>query len=135
MYKSGRCRKASIPVFGALLMIIIIFIVGYMFFSFVMTKVDFAKGTFSAQMSRLLLQSFSINSTHVTAWLQNVGNTFITITGAYVNGAIAALTNAVQIEAGSVQTASLLGVFTEGCTYCVKLLSSCNTVISFDIAY
>jgi hypothetical protein len=86
-------------------------------------------------MSALLVQSFTINSTQITAWLQNAGNTLVEITGAYVNGLVAALANTVNIQPGSVGATSLLGDFTEGVTYTVKLLSVFNTVITFDVTY
>jgi hypothetical protein len=91
--------------------------------------------TFSSQMSSILLQSFSINATHITLYLQNTGISLIEITGAYVNGFISTLVNIADIAPGSVGAASMLGMFTQGCTYTVKLPSAFNTAISFDIIY
>jgi len=135
MYGSTKGRKASSCVYAVSLMVIITFALGMVFFNFVTSKVDFAKNTFVSQMSAILLQSFRMNATHVTACLQNAGNAFIKITGAYVNGLAAALTDAVQIDPGSVGVASVVGIFTEGCTYTVKLLSVFDTVLSFNVRY
>ena len=135
MYGSTKGRKASSCVYAVSLMVIITFALGMVFFNFVTSKVDFAKNTFVSQMSAILLQSFRMNATHVTACLQNAGNAFIKITGAQVNGLAAALTDAVQIDPGSVGVASVVGIFTEGCTYTVKLLSVFDTVLSFNVRY
>ena len=67
--------------------------------------------------------------------LENAGSALVEITGAYVNGLIVALANTVNIKPGSVGTTSLLGDFTKGATYTVKLLSVFNTVITFDATY
>ena len=116
-------------------MVIITFALGIVFFNFVTSKVDSAKNTFVSQMSAILLQSFTINATHLTACLQNAGNAFIKITGAYVNGLVATLTDDVQIDPGSIGVASVVGIFTEGCTYTVKLLSVFDTVLGFNVRY
>jgi hypothetical protein len=116
-------------------MVIITFASGAVLFNFVMSNVNFAKNSFTSQMSALLVQSFTINATQITAWLQNTGNTLVEITGAYVNGLIAILTNSVNIQPGSVGATSLQGDFTKGGTYTVKLLSVFNTLITFDITY
>jgi len=130
-----RCRKASSSVYAVLLTVIITFASGAVLFNFVMSNVNFAKNSFTSQMSALLVQSFTINATHITAWLQNAGNTLVEITGAYVDGLIAALTNTVNIQPGSVRATSLQGDFTKGGPYSVKLLSAFNTLITFDITY
>lgn len=135
MYTRIRRRRASLPVYGVLLMLLITCVLGFVFYAFVADKVNFAKSTFSSQMSSILLQSFSINATQITAWLQNTGISLIEITGAYVNGFISTLVNVADIAPGSIGMASMLGMFTQGCTYTVKLLSAFNTVISFDIKY
>lgn len=135
MYTPARRRKASLPVYGVLLMLVMTCVMGFVFYGFVMDKVNLATGIFSSQMSSILLQSFSINATHITAWLENTGTALIEITGAYVNGFASALVNTADIAPGSVGVASMLGIFTQGCTYTVKFLSSFNTVMSFDIKY
>jgi len=130
-----RCRKASSSIYAVLLLIIITLASGAVLFNFVMANVNFAKSSFTSQMSALLVQSFTINATQITAWLENAGSALVEITGAYVNGLIVALANTVNIKPGSVGTTSLLGDFTKGATYTVKLLSVFNTVITFDVTY
>ena len=121
--------------YAVLLLVILCFASGILLFNYAMSKVDFAKNMFSSQMSALLVQSFAINATHITAWLQNAGTALVEITGAYVNGLIAALADVVLIEPGSVGAAAMQGVYSKGYTYSVKLLSVFNTVIVFDVAY
>lgn len=135
MRTHSRRRRASASVFGMLLIILMTCVMGYVFYGFVADKINFAKNIYSSQMSSLLLQSFSINATQITAWLENTGTALIEITGAYVNGAISTLVNIADIAPGSVEPASMLGTFTQGCTYTVKFLSALDTVISFKIKY
>ena len=130
-----RCRKASSSVYAMILMVIITLASGAVLFNFVMSNVNFAKNSFTSQMSALLVQSFTIDATQIRVWLQNAGNTLVEITGAYVNGLIAAVTGDINIQPGSVGATSLQGDFTKGGTYSVKLLSAFNTVITFDITY
>ena len=135
MYTPARRRRASLPVYGVLLMLVMTCVMGFVFYGFVIDKVNFATVTLSSQMSSILLKSFSINATHITAWLQNTGTALIEITGAYVNGFASALVNTADIAPGSVAAASMLGVFIRGSTYNVKFLSVFNTVISFEIKF
>jgi hypothetical protein len=122
-------------VYGVLLMLVMTSVMGFVLYGFVMDKVNFATGMFSSQMSSILLQSFSINATHITAWLQNTGTALVEITGAYVNGFASALVTTADIAPGSVGAASMLGIFIQGYTYNVRFLSAFNTVLSFDIKF
>jgi hypothetical protein len=130
-----RGRRASLPVYGILLMLIMTCVIGVVFYGFVEDNVYLAKSLFSAQMSDILVRSVIINSTHIIAWLQNNGAALIEITGAYVNGLVSNLVNIANIAPGSIGAASMLGIFMQGYTYTVKLLSTFNTVVSFDIKY
>lgn len=130
-----KARRGTASIYAIVLMVIVTFAFGILFFNFVVSKVDFAKNTFSSQMAGLLLKSFSINATYVTVWLQNAGASLVEITGAYVNGLIATLTTIVKIEPSSIGEVFLQGIFVKGSTYTVKLLSVFNTVITFEIPY
>jgi hypothetical protein len=87
-----RCRRASSSVYAVSLLIIITLASGVVLFNFVTANVNFAEGSFTSQISALLVQSFTVNATQITVWLENTGNTLVEITGAYVNGLIVALT-------------------------------------------
>jgi len=130
-----RARKAVSSVLSILLIFIIIIAAGIMLFNFVMGKVEFMKNTFNSQMTSLLLKSFTINSTHITVWLENIGNSLVRITSAYVNGLIATLTNNVLIKPGLTTAVFIQGMFMKGNTYDVRLLSTFNVVITFQIVY
>ena len=58
--KSGR---ESTAVFGVLLIVLIIFVSGILYYTFVMRNISFATNTFSNQMTALLINSFRINAT------------------------------------------------------------------------
>jgi hypothetical protein len=87
-----RCRRASSSVYAVLLLVITTLASGVVLFNFVTANVNFAEGSFTSQISALLVQSFTVNATQITVWLENTGNTLVEITGAYVNGLIVALT-------------------------------------------
>lgn len=130
-----KARRGTASVYAIVILIIVIFVFGIVYYNFVASNVDFMKNTFNSQMTDLLLKSFSINGTCITVWLQNAGASFVEITGGYVNGLIATLSTTVKIEPGSIGEALLQGIFVKGSTYTVKLLSFFNTALTFEITY
>ena len=90
---------------------------------------------FNAQMVAILLKSFTINATHVVAYLQNAGTKIIEITNAYVNGLIASLTAIVQVVPNALGAAILQGNFQPGNTYSIKLSTIFNTEITFQASF
>jgi hypothetical protein len=86
-------------------------------------------------MVGLLVKSFSINATHIVAYLQNAGNEMIELTNAYINGLVASLTAMVKITPNAIAEAVLQGNFLPGNTYTVKLASIFNTEISFQASF
>jgi hypothetical protein len=63
-----KSRRGSTAVFGVLLIVLITFVSGILFYTFVMDNINFATETISTQIAGLLLNSFSINSTHIVAF-------------------------------------------------------------------
>lgn len=86
-----RSRKGSTAVFAVLLLVLITFASGILFYNFVMSNISFATNTYNTQMVALLVKSFTINATHIVAFLQNTGAAMVEFTNAYVNGLITAL--------------------------------------------
>ena len=130
-----KAHRGIASIYATVLLIIVTFAFGIVYFNFVESNVDFMKNTFNSQMAGLLLKSFSTNATCITVWLQNAGASLIEITGAYVNGLIETLTTTVKIEPGSIGEVFLQGIFLKGSTYTIKLLSFFNTVVTFEIPY
>jgi len=130
-----RARKGTSSVFAALMMIIITLVSGIAFCTFVTSNINYAQDKFTTQMTSLILKTFKINSTHITAWIQNTGTKLTKITSAYVNGLIATIINTVQIEPSSTTMTCIKGTFTKGNIYTVKLLSLFSTAATFDITY
>ncbi len=130
-----KARRGTSSVFAIILIIIIIFAFGIVFMNFVMSEVNFAKDTFNVQMASLLLKSFTINATHIVAYLQNVGTSLVEITNAYVNGLIATLSSVTQIEPNSIVATVLQGIFAKGETYTIKLAGPFNILTTFKITY
>jgi hypothetical protein len=130
-----RSRRASTAVFGVLLLVLVTFVSGILFYTFVMDNVNFATESFNTQMVGLLMKSFSINATHIVAFLQNTGSKLVEITTAYVNGLVTAIVNLVKIAPEAIGSVILAGHFTPGNTYDVKLGSIFNTEVTFQASF
>ena len=100
-----------------------------------MQNVSFATNTFNNQMTALLVNSFSINATHIVAFLQNTGSAFVEITTAYVNGLVTAIVNLVKIAPAAIGSVILAGNFVPGNTYNVKLGNIFNTEVTFQASF
>jgi hypothetical protein len=130
-----KSRKASTAVFGTLLIVLITFVSGILFYTFVMENINFATETFTTQMAGLLLNSCKMNSTHIIAFLTNTGSQIIEITTAYVNGIVTAIVNLVKIVPNAIGFVVLTGNFLPRNTYDVKLASIFNTEVTFQAAF
>lgn len=130
-----KSRRGSTAVFAVLLLVLITFVSGILFYTFVMQNIEFATNTFSNQMAALLVNSFTINSTHIVAFLQNTGSGLVEITSAYVNGLITAIVNLAKIAPNAVGAVILTGSFLAGNTYSVKLGTIFNTEVTFQASF
>jgi hypothetical protein len=130
-----RSRKGSTAVFAVLLLVLITFASGILFYNFVMSNISFATNTYNTQMVALLVKSFTINATHIVAFLQNTGAAMVEFTNAYVNGLITALVTLVQIAPNAIGAAILQGDFLAGNTYTVKLANIFSTEVTFQASF
>jgi len=130
-----RSRRASTAVFGVILLVLVTFVSGILFYTFVMDNVSFATDTFNTQMVGLLMKSFSINATHIVAFLQNTGSALVEVTTAYVNGLVTAIVNLVKIAPEAIGSVILTGNFLPGNTYDVKLANIFNTEVTFQASF
>jgi flagellin-like protein len=130
-----KSRRGSTAVFGVLLLVLITFVSGILFYTFVMQNINFATNTFSNQMAALLVNSFSINATHVVAFLQNTGSTLVEVTSAYVNGLITAIVNMVKIAPNAIGAVILAGSFIAGNVYSIKLGTIFGTDVTFQASF
>lgn len=128
-------RATTTAAFGVLLLVLITLVSGILFCTFVMDNVNFATETLNNQIAGLLLKSFTINSTHIVAFLKNTGSQLIEVTSAYVNGLITSITNLVKIAPNAVGAIILTGNFLAGNTYDVKLSSIFNTQATFKASF
>ena len=130
-----KSRRASTAVFGVLLLVLVTFVTGILFYTFVMDNINFATEKISTQIAGLLLDSFSINSTHIVTSLKNAGSTLVEITTANVNGLVTAITNLVKIAPDAIGSVILTGNFLPGNTYDVKLTNIFNTEVTFQATF
>jgi hypothetical protein len=127
-------KKGTSKVLGTLMAIIITFASGFFFLNFVMSNVDFAKNTFNTQMQGLLLDSFFANTTHIVAFIKNAASQTVELTLAYVNNALATLQKGkVLIAPLSTAAATIVGSFSKGSSYTVKLTNIFNIAIAFSV--
>jgi len=128
--KSGTTR-----VLGVLMLIIVTIASGFIFLNFVTGNIDLMKTTFNTQMKSLLLDHFSVNQTHIIIFLRNTADELIEITQAYVNNMLAILQGGKTIIAPlTTGIATIMGSFTSGNTYEVKLTSFFSIDVSFTVA-
>ena len=130
-----RSRRASTAAFGVLLLVLVTFISGILFYTFVMDNITFAAETLNTQIAGLLLNSFTMNSTHIVAFLKNTGSQIIEVTTAYVNGLVTAITNLAKIAPNAIGAVVLIGNFLPGNTYDVKLASIFNAQATFQASF
>jgi flagellin-like protein len=130
-----RTRRGSTAVFAVLLLVLITFVSGILFYTFVMDNINFATNTYNTQMVALLVNSFTINATHIVAFLQNTGSALVEVTTAYVNGLITAIVNLAKIAPNAIGAVILTGNFLPGNTYSVKLANIFNTDVTFQASF
>jgi flagellin-like protein len=130
-----KSRRGSTAVFGVLLLVLITFVSGILFYTFVMQNISFATNTFSNQMAALLVNSFSINATHIVAFLQNTGSNLVEVTSAYVNGLITAIVNMVKIAPNAIGAVILAGSFIAENLYSIKLGTIFGTDVTFQASF
>jgi flagellin-like protein len=136
MYKNPKkSRRGSTAVFATLLLVLVTFTAGILFYNFVMQNINFATNTFNTQMAKLLVNSFTINATHIVAFLQNTGSQVVEITSAYVNDLVTAIVNLLKIAPNAIGSVVLTGNFLPGNTYDVKLVNIFNTEVTFQAAF
>jgi len=130
-----KSRRGSTAVFGVLLIVLITFVSGILFYTFVMQNISFATNTFSNQMAALLVNSVTMNSTHIVAFLKNTGLALVEITSAYINGLIAVIVNLVKIAPNAIGAVILSGTFIAGNSYNIKLGTIFSTEVTFQASF
>jgi flagellin-like protein len=130
-----RSRRGSTAVFAVLLLVLITFVSGILFYTFVMSNITFATNTYNTQMVALLVNSFTINATHIVAFLQNTGSALVEISTAYVNGLITAIVNLAKIAPNAIGAVILTGNFLAGNAYSIKLANIFNTEVTFQASF
>jgi len=135
MQKLARSKEGSSLALATLLLVIVTLVAGVLFYNVIMGPVSSMTNNFNTQMSHLLLESSSINATHITAFLRNTGQFSVEILNAYVNSQIAVLGQTVQIAASSLGTTCIKGDYTRGTTYSVKLAGMFGTLVTFQVTF
>jgi len=90
----------------------------------------------NVQTKPLILNSAYINNTCITADVRNTGNvnTF-TITCAFIDEVSYTLSENIEVPPDSTATVCILGKFSKGNTYAIKLVFSNGYAITFYVTY
>jgi len=128
-------RKASSTAIVALLLVIVTLVSGFFFYDYVMAHVGTMKQDFQEQMELLFLKSVSVNDTHIIPFIGNKGIWAINIVSAYVNSQVARLLQSIEIGKDSIEPVYILGEFTRGLTYTVRLMTNFGDPLDFDVTY
>ncbi len=90
----------------------------------------------NVQTKPLILNSAYINNTCITADVRNTGNvnTF-TITYAFIDEVSYTLSENIEVPPDSIATVCILGKFSKGNTYAIKLVCSNGYAITFYVTY
>ena len=130
-----KAKKAASPGIVALLLILITVVAGFFLYNAVAGNLSIMQNTVQEQMEILLLRTFNINSTCIVSVIKNTGIWAVQIVNAFVNEQIAKLRQAVEIGKDIAKPVYILGTFSKGLTYTVKLISNFGSALTFDITY
>jgi len=128
-------KKATSPGIVALLLVLTTLVAGFFFYNMVSGSIGVMTKNVQEQMEILFLKSVNINSTCITSLIGNNGMWAISIMDAYINDQIANLKQSVEIGKDSVEPVYIMGTFSRGLTYAVKLVSNFGSPITFDVPF
>ena len=123
-------------VVSALLMVFMTSVASaFLFYGFVTGLIGTFMGNTPKTFTPLHLESTSVNTTCITAYVRNMGSVDVAITEAYVDEQLHSLIQTVHITPGSLGTVYITGTYERGTTYAVKLVCSNGYSMAFDAAY
>jgi flagellin-like protein len=131
-----RGQRAISPVLATLLLVIITFAVGILFYAFTSGMVmNLTSNESTQQPFSLLIENVNINNTCITVYLRNSRSQDVFVERAYVNEAphdlFNAVNNKVVIPKNSLAQVYILGSYSAGTLYEIKLaLSSGSSLTS-----
>jgi len=128
-------KKATSLGIVTLLLVLITLVAGFFFYNMVSGSIGVMTKNVQEQIEILFLKSVNINSTCITSFIGNNGMWAISIMSAYVNDQIANLQQSVEIGKDSVEPVYILGTFSRGLTYAVKLVSNFGSPVTFDVPF
>lgn len=130
-----KSRMGSSLVLGSIMLVIVSLIVGLLFYSYISGSLENMTKNYNTQIQHLLLEWTTINSTHITAMLENAGSKGVSISNAYVNNIPALLHQNLQIAPSSAEAAYISGAYQEGTTYKVKLAGLFGLLLKFEVTF
>jgi len=125
-------KNGASAILGVLLIVLITITTGVFFYNYVSGMVESMKTNLNTQFSLLLLETFNINTTCITAYLRNTGSMVISVMSAYVNSIPAVLSQLIELAPSTVAPIVIYGMYSIGTTYQVKLTSTLGMLVTFD---
>ncbi len=126
---------------SVLLLIVVVIAGGLLIYGYTMGW--FGRLGNQGQMGTLSLDESSANTTHINAYVRNVGSSSVTLDSVYVDGKIVAdtnvfvdgvnLTTPTTITQSSVVFVKIVNTGVSGTTYEVKLVAVDNTQLVFSV--
>jgi hypothetical protein len=130
-----KSRTGNSLVLGSVMLVVVSLIVGILFYSYVTGSLDTMTQNYNTQMQHLLLESATVNSTHISAMLKNSGGKAVKITNAYVNNIPKLLQQNLQIAPSTVEAAFINGAYQQGSSYKVKIAGVFGILLKFEVSF
>jgi hypothetical protein len=130
-----KSRTGNSLVLGSVMLVVVSLIVGILFYSYVTGSLDTMTTNYNTQMQHLLLESATVNSTHIFAMLKNSGGKAVKITNAYVNNIPKLLQQNLQIAPSTVEAAFINGAYQQGASYKVKIAGVFGILLKFEVSF
>ena len=128
-------QRAISPVLATLLLVLITFAVGILLYAFVSgTVMNLTTNESTQQPFSLLIENVAINNTYITVYVRNSRSQDAFIERAYVNNEphdiFNTVNNKVVVPKNSVAQIYILGSYTAGTLYEIKLILSSGSGLS-----
>lgn len=131
-------RKAASHTLSIMLLVVITFIVGMLFYNFVAGLVGNYTKPASTEPFSLRIENVTINNTCITVYVRNALDQAVTIDTAYVNNephAILSLSNKVTISENSTGKVFIMGSYNAGARYEIKIICTSGFTLFTMVTY
>lgn len=132
-FKLPKSKKGVSPIIATLLLIVIAVAAAVVTYSFVMGFIGTSTNP-SGQQGQMSIDSATLNNTHVTVYVRNIGSKPLTVDSVYVAGVKADIGGTTEIAIGKVEEVSgtLAASVTSGQSYVIKVVCTDGTTVEIS---